>query len=124
MTLVAGIVGSVSWALLSIAAVVNWTIPVDASRGDHSVVFVGENVYCEPAAPVRVSGADDASTPVLAEGTVGAAAGRAPAAPASTSGRSEGGRTPAAIAAAVAAVAVAGGGGALAWRRRRLRIPG
>ena len=135
-------------------AAINWRVPNDASTGDHSVVFVGQSVYCDASAngfrvvasesggAVAPAGAGvsaggtvggaasgdvpgSASTAALAEGTVGAAAGRAPGGTGTKPSGSGGGGV-AAVAVAVAATAgvAAIGGGAQAvrvLRRRRTR---
>ena len=105
------------------AAVVVWTIPIDASRGDHAVVFVGQSVYCEPASPVIVTGHDSATSPVIAEGTVGAAAGRGAAAPVSKPAGWHHGVSPATIAVIATAVAAAAAGAVQALRLARRRDP-
>ena len=116
-------------------AAVNWTVPNDASAGDPSVVLVGQSVYCNasangfrvvagasggPAAP------DGSGTGVLAEGTVGAAAGRVPRETgAKPSGSGAGGASPLVVAVAAIAGVAAIGGGAQAVRvvlRRRIGV--
>ena len=128
------------------AAAVNWTVPADASDGDHSVVFVGESASCDASANgfrVVVAAAAGAvtggghgasrsagssapeSSSSTAQGTVGGAAGRSPRR-APSSGSGGGGVSPVVVAvAATAGVAAVGGGAAAAARvivrRRRLR---
>ena len=104
------------------AAVVRWTVPTDARTGDHTLVFVGESVYCE-SAPLRVTRSDAASSSVVAQGTVGAAAGRAPVVPGSKPRGGGSGVSWVAIGVLTTAIVVTTLGTVQVWRRRRLRIP-
>lgn len=108
-------------------ASVQWTVPRGAAVGDHAVTFVGENVYCDASSGFRVTAdaarGQGAATPLL-QGTVGAAAGRAPVRAADGPGTG-GGPTPLTVAVAGtagAAVVLAGAQIArAALRRRRLQ---
>ena len=57
-------------------ATVTWRVPADVRAGVHSVVLVGQGVYCDAIA-FRVGASGSSSGAAPAEGTVGAA-GRSP----------------------------------------------
>ena len=105
------------------AAVVRWTVPIDARTGDHTLVFVGGSVYCELSAPVHVMRSDAASSSVVAQGTVGAAAGRAPVVPGSRAPAGRSGVSLAAVGVLATAIVLTTLGTVQVWRRRRLHIP-